>query len=105
MVLPSGDQAGWRASLNRSVMRLAAPPEAGITQMLPCRSIASILPSGETDTAMEVPSSTVMLTGLAVDLVGLGAVWPALAARPSSRTSGIKWRFMAAPCFESILAG
>src|SRR5579872_6378165 len=65
MVLPSGDHTGWRASLKISVTRRAAPPEAGRTQMLPCRSMASHLPSGETATAMEVPSLTVMVTGLA----------------------------------------
>src|SRR6185295_15553471 len=42
-----------------SVMRLAAPPEAGMVQMLPCRSTASVRPSGETATDIEVPSWTV----------------------------------------------
>src|SRR5215471_21311647 len=67
MLLPSGDQAGCRASLKISVTRRAAPPEAGNTQMLPCRSMASHLPSGEAVTAMDVPSSTVMETGLGTD--------------------------------------
>ena len=55
---PSGDQAGWRASLKTSVMRVAAPPAAGSVQMLPWRSMASVRPSGETATDIDVPSET-----------------------------------------------
>src|SRR5687768_5035695 len=40
-------------------MRRAAPPPAGSVQMLPCRSMASVRPSGETPTAIDVPSRTV----------------------------------------------
>src|SRR5438132_1149925 len=100
MVLPSGDQTGWRASLNRSVMRLAGPPVTGSTQMLPCRSIASILPSGDTDTAMEVPSSTMMVTGL-----GAGAELPTPAARHSAAASAISLAVTNAPLFREHLAG
>src|SRR5712691_10371021 len=57
--LPSGDQVGCRASLKRSVIRVAAPPVAGSVQMLPCRSTASVRPSGETPTDIDVPSWTV----------------------------------------------
>jgi hypothetical protein len=56
--LPSGDHAGWRASLNRSVIRFAAPPRAGSVQMLPWRSTASVRPSGDTATDIDVPSCT-----------------------------------------------
>src|SRR5688572_1804566 len=36
-----------------------APPDAGIVQMLPCMSVAMVLPSGEIATDIEVPSRTV----------------------------------------------
>src|SRR5437763_4826006 len=39
-------------------MRVAAPPETGSVQMLPCRSIASVRPSGDTPTDIDVPSWT-----------------------------------------------
>ena len=42
-----------------SVMRVAAPPAAGSVQMLPCRSMASVRPSGDTATDIDVPSWTV----------------------------------------------
>ena len=58
MVRPSGDHAGWRASLKTSVMRVAVPPAAGSVQMLPWRSTASVRPSGETATDIDVPSET-----------------------------------------------
>jgi len=45
------------------VIRFAAPPVAGSVQMLPCRSMASVCPSGETATDIEVPSLTVMSMG------------------------------------------
>src|SRR5438067_8414682 len=61
IVLPSGDHVGCRASLKRSVIRFAAPPLDGSVQMLPCMSMASIRPSGETATDIEVPSCTVTL--------------------------------------------
>src|SRR6185436_11030182 len=48
-------------------MRLAAPPAAGIVQMLPCRSTASVRPSGETATDIDVPSWTV------TSIAGVGA--------------------------------
>src|SRR6185295_4566306 len=41
-----------------SVMRVAAPPADGMVQMLPCRSTASVRPSGETATDIDVPSCT-----------------------------------------------
>jgi hypothetical protein len=56
---PSGDQVGWRASLKRSVIRFAGPPDTGSVQMLPCMSMASVRPSGETPTDIDVPSLTV----------------------------------------------
>src|ERR1044071_8870355 len=95
MVLPSGDHTGWRASLNGSVMRVARPPVAGITQMLPCKSIASILPSGEAATAMEVPSSTVTVTGLETGSAALTAV------THNANASGINLGIMIAPFFGS----
>src|SRR5689334_15432376 len=93
MVLPSGDQTGWRASLKRSVTRRASPPVAGITQMLPCRSIASVLPSGETETDMEVPSSTVTVTSFGA--TGPGAALAVTAN--STRTSDNSLRVMNVP--------
>ena len=59
MVRPSGDHIGCRASLKTSVMRFIAPPPDGIVQMLPCMSVASVLPSGEIETDIDVPSRTV----------------------------------------------
>src|SRR3989442_9995753 len=44
-------------------MRFAAPPVAGSVQMLPCKSIASVRPSGETATDIDVPSETVTSIG------------------------------------------
>src|SRR5262245_50416334 len=44
-------------------MRVAAPPADGSVQMLPCRSMASVRPSGETPTDIEVPSETVTSIG------------------------------------------
>src|SRR2546422_701095 len=69
--LSSGDQVGWRASLKRSVMRVAVPPEDGSVQMLPCMSMASVRPSGDTPTDIDVPSWTV--TSISADLVGCAA--------------------------------
>jgi hypothetical protein len=57
------------------VIRVAAPPETGSVQMLPCMSIASVLPSGETPTDIDVPSVTVTSTR-----VGAGAAANAVAA-------------------------
>src|SRR5687767_12624344 len=59
MRLPSGDQVGCRASLNASVIGLAIPPAAGSNQSVPCRSITSCFASGDTATAIDVPSFTV----------------------------------------------
>src|SRR6187549_573092 len=59
MVRPSGDHIGWRASLKTSVMRVIVPPVAGSVQMLPCMSVAMVLPSGEMATDIDVPSCTV----------------------------------------------
>src|SRR5579864_3038725 len=44
-------------------IRLAAPPLDGSVQMLPCMSIASVRPSGDTPTDIEVPSETVTSIG------------------------------------------
>src|SRR6185436_16179944 len=44
-------------------MRVAGPPVPGSVQMLPCRSIASVRPSGETATDIDVPSETVTSIG------------------------------------------
>src|SRR6266571_6722374 len=44
-------------------MRCAAPPVAGSVQMLPCRSMASVRPSGEAATDIEVPSLTMTSMG------------------------------------------
>src|SRR3954465_2562782 len=54
--LPSGDQVGWRASLTTSVIRVAGPPDAGRAPALPCSSTASVRPSGDTATDIDVPS-------------------------------------------------
>ena len=43
-------------------MRVAVPPDAGNVQMPPCKSMASVRPSGDAVTAMEVPSVTVTFT-------------------------------------------
>ena len=43
-------------------MRVAVPPAAGIVQMLPWRSTASVRPSGETATDIDVPSLTTTST-------------------------------------------
>src|SRR5687768_1995733 len=59
MVRPSRDHIGCRASLNTSLIRVIAPPDAGIVQMLPCMSVAMVLPSGEIAIDIEVPSRTV----------------------------------------------
>ena len=57
--LPSGDQEGWRASIAMSVTALARPPAAGSVQIVPSRSIAIVLPSGDIDAAIDVPSCSV----------------------------------------------
>src|SRR4051812_38297345 len=44
-------------------MRFAAPPADGRVQMLPCMSMASVRPSGETATDMDVPSEGVTSIG------------------------------------------
>jgi len=59
MRLPSGDHAGWRASWNRSVIRLAFPPSRARVQRDPCRSMTSRDPSGDAATAIDVPWVTV----------------------------------------------
>src|SRR2546425_202424 len=48
-------------------MRVARPPGAGRSQILPCRSMASVCPSGATATAIEVPSWTSTSMGAASD--------------------------------------
>src|ERR1700735_332833 len=50
--------------------------------MLPCKSIASILPSGETETCMEVPSWTMMVW--CCGEAGWAAAVPAMAQRPTT---------------------
>src|ERR1019366_9134879 len=50
-----------------SVIRVAVPPVDGNVQMLPCRSTASVRPSGETATAIDVPSCTVTGMSAGVD--------------------------------------
>src|SRR5438093_10963259 len=45
-------------------MRLAAPPVDGSVQMLPCMSIASVRPSGDTATDIDVPSETATSIGV-----------------------------------------
>src|SRR5437762_296556 len=42
-----------------SVILVAVPPVDGSVQMLPCMSMASVRPSGETATDIDVPSLTV----------------------------------------------
>src|SRR5262249_47840735 len=54
-------------------MRVAAPPAAGSVQMLPCRSIASVRPSGESATDIDVPSVTVTLVVPAARSIVTGA--------------------------------
>src|SRR5436190_1209571 len=60
----SGAQAGWRASRNSSVTRFAGPPLAGSDHKLPCRSIISVRPSGDSAAAMFVPSRRLSEIGL-----------------------------------------
>src|SRR5688572_31338416 len=76
-----------------------APPDAGIVQMLPCMSVAMVLPSGEIATDIDVPSRTVtsMVLG-AAGAAGLGAglcvpagarrgAWAARAVNPATATT------------------
>src|SRR5262245_45928942 len=93
--LPSGDQTGWRASLKRSVMRFAWPPVDGSVQMLPCRSMASVPPSGDTPTDMEVPSLTVTVIAAAADGLGPCAA-PSRATEPKTAIK-VLVRFMVFP--------
>ena len=50
------------------VTRRAAPPAAGTVQMPPCRSMASVRPSGDIATDIDVPSCTV--TSMAAGAAG-----------------------------------
>ncbi len=61
-------------------MRVAVPPDDGSVQMLPCRSMARVRPSGDTVTAIEVPSWTV--TSISAGF-GTGAA-PSAAQRTST---------------------
>src|SRR5687768_13103083 len=81
MVRPSGDHIGCRASPKTSVIRVMAPPDAGIVQMLPCMSVAMVLPSGEIATDIEVPSRTVTSMVFGADGFGAGFWVPAVARR------------------------
>src|SRR5450432_2570962 len=74
-----------------SVMRVAAPPAAGSVQMLPWRSTASVRPSGETPTDIDVPSWTV--TSI---IAGVEAGAPLSAMTKPSTTIATAWRRMAA---------
>src|SRR5580765_4701121 len=76
-----------------SVMRVAAPPVAGSVQMLPCRSIASVRPSGATATDIDVPSCTVtsMCAG-----AGTGAPLSEI-TRPSTTIAASLRRITASP--------
>src|SRR5262249_45736715 len=56
-------------------MRVARPPVAGSTQMLPCRSMASVWPSGETATDIDVPSWTITSIGADSDGALACATW------------------------------
>src|SRR5712692_1721267 len=66
-------------------MRVAAPPVDGSVQILPCRSMASVRPSGETATDMDVPSLTVTSMG-----VRLGAASSAAASTTSTISSVVR---------------
>src|SRR5271170_6511026 len=90
MVLPSGDHTGWRASLNRSVIRCAGPPEAGVIHRLPCRSVTSCLPSGEVDTAIDVPSVTVTSTRTSRGETFGGSIGADAAGRPTAPSAATK---------------
>src|SRR5215475_8479090 len=77
--------------------------------MVPCRSMASILPSGETETAIEVPSWTVMLIVLGGCTAGAWAApgnETASALRPNA-TGKMRMRRMKSPGMNlfSVIAG
>ncbi len=71
---PSGDHMGCRASLNTSVIRVMAPPDESRVQMLPCMSVARVVPSGEIATDIDVPSWTV--TSISPDAGAAGGCAP-----------------------------
>src|SRR6187200_544247 len=52
----SSDQVGCRASSSSGVIRVAAPPRIGSTQIAPTRSIAIQRRSGDGAAAIDVPS-------------------------------------------------
>src|SRR6516165_8821253 len=79
-------------------MRVARPPVEGSVQMLPCISMASVFPSGETATDIEVPSCTVTSIRLGV---GTGAA-PSAAMRKRVATSTLA-RNMRPPGYPGIL--
>ena len=71
MVRPSGDHIGWRASLKTSVMRVIAPPAAGIGPDAALHVGGERRPSGEIATDIDVPSRTV--TSIAAGAAGAAA--------------------------------
>src|SRR6185436_20220006 len=80
----SGAHAGWRASRYSSVTRFAGPPLAGSVHRLPCTSIISVRPSGDSAAAMFVPSRRLTEVGLVV-----GALWENRATAPRNANTGV----------------
>src|SRR5260221_1612930 len=80
-------------------MRVAVPPLDGSVQRLPCRSMASVRPSGETATDIDVPSWTVR------SMRGGGAAGAATSADARPRTpSATLQRRMTPPAGTDELA-
>ncbi len=69
-------------------MRVAVPPVAGSTQMLPWKSTARRRPSGDTATDIDVPSCTVTSFTTGAASPGRGRAVPA-GARPCDATSAM----------------
>src|ERR1043165_5021038 len=59
MVLPSGEKRGWPSNPIPLVMRVALPPGIGTVYRAPTTSNTIVLPSGETSSDIQVPSSVV----------------------------------------------
>src|SRR6476646_5178812 len=82
MVFPSGENRGWPSNPIPLVMRVALPPLMGTVYRSPSRSKTMVLPSGETSSDIQVPSSVVN-DAWRVGRIGrsvLGAVFLAMSA-------------------------
>jgi hypothetical protein len=63
MALPSGAQRGCPSKPEPLVMRVAAPPVAGIVYRSPSKSKTIVFPSGLRSSESQVPSSVVKTSG------------------------------------------